>query len=56
MIESSNDFGFSTSRVERDVNTFISGIEKMNQALELLEETIKYEKKKASEKTINPSE
>ena len=46
IIESSENLGFSKSRVERDLNQYSSNIEKLSQALEVMREAIKHEKNK----------
>ncbi|WP_320667753.1 photosystem II biogenesis protein Psp29 [Prochlorococcus sp. MIT 1307] len=43
-------FGYSVNRVERDLTQYSANLEKISQALELLKETIAYEKKKKETK------
>ena len=54
IIDSSENLGFSKSRVERDLNQYSSNIEKISQALEVMREAIEHEKnkKKVIETTI----
>ena len=46
IIEVSDIFGFSKTRVQRDISQYSSTLEKMSQALELMKESIEHERKK----------
>ncbi len=52
----SKEYGFTESRVEKDLKVYRSNLDRVNQALELLEETLKKDKKNVSNKSNSPTE
>ena len=52
VMEIGEEYGFSASRIERDISQYVSNLEKISQALELMKETVAYEQKKKNLNSI----